>query len=205
MTALGQPRHFGRGFGFPLLTRKRPTRCVALSDATGQTCRLGRDTFRPRIAAGMTPWGRVAVLVHPNNPVTEPLVTELQAAASSIGGQIEVLTLPPGSCPTSEWSLRFSPAEASISLGTWCPSDRQHSLASSLGGRPRSLRHYWQVRLPIALASSRRWLSDRTELPVWPFRKKVPQSPRAVFSDPEALFRLQCKYGQVEIQPGTAI
>src|SRR4029077_6577760 len=76
---------------------------------------------------------------------------------------------------------------------------------SSLGGRPRSLRHYWQVRLPIALWSLRRWLSDRTELPVWPFRKKVPQSPRAVFSDPEALFRLQCKYGQVEIQPGTAI
>jgi putative ABC transport system substrate-binding protein len=40
--------------------------------------------------------GRVGVLIDPNYPLTEPFVLDVQAAASSIGKQIEVLEAPTG-------------------------------------------------------------------------------------------------------------
>jgi hypothetical protein len=39
----------------------------------------------------------------------------------------------------------------------------------------------------------------------WPFSKKSSQSSSAKFSDPQALFEFQCKYGQTDIKPGQAI
>ena len=56
---------------------------------------------------------RVGVLVDPNYPLTEPFVSDVQAAASSIGKQIEVLEAPTGrDIDTAFASLAQKPIDA---------------------------------------------------------------------------------------------
>jgi len=67
MSLMGQPRHFGRGFGCPLLPRKRPNRCVALTVAPGQERKYDPPLYRTTHAVFPTTQALRLKTVHRGN------------------------------------------------------------------------------------------------------------------------------------------